>query len=167
MAMTMRAVLEELDAINGYEIDEIGRDELVHAVARAALLGARGNTGVILSQIVRGAAEELLAARRARGPGARGRRVRTRRRRRLRVRPRPRRGHHAVRGARDGSQGRAGPREHGEGPARAGRGEDEQDELLAEVLERALEAGKEAVERGPDQLPSSRRPAWWTRAPTG
>src|SRR5437588_8268768 len=40
-------------------IDEIGRDELVHAVARAALLGARGNSGVILSQIVRGAAEEL------------------------------------------------------------------------------------------------------------
>ena len=30
---------------------------------------------------------------------------------------------------------------------------EEQDELLAEVLERALEAGKEAVERGPDQLP--------------
>ena len=29
---------------------------------------------------------------------------------------------------------------------------EEQDELLAEVLERALEAGKEAVERGPDQL---------------
>jgi dihydroxyacetone kinase-like predicted kinase len=28
----------------------------------------------------------------------------------------------------------------------------EQDELLAEVLERALEAGKEAVQRGPDQL---------------
>jgi dihydroxyacetone kinase-like predicted kinase len=29
----------------------------------------------------------------------------------------------------------------------------EQDELLAEVLERALEAGKDAVQRGPDQLP--------------
>ena len=28
----------------------------------------------------------------------------------------------------------------------------EQDELLAEVLENALEAGKEAVERGPEQL---------------
>ena len=33
--------------------------EVVQAVARAALLGARGNSGVILSQIVRGAAEEL------------------------------------------------------------------------------------------------------------
>src|SRR5919109_2252919 len=59
MAMTMRAVLKELDRMNGQPIDEIGRDELVSAVARAALLGARGNSGVILSQIVRGAAEEL------------------------------------------------------------------------------------------------------------
>src|SRR5256885_9276203 len=59
MAMTMRAVLTELDRINGQMVDDIGRDELVAAVARAALLGARGNSGVILSQIVRGAAEEL------------------------------------------------------------------------------------------------------------
>src|SRR5688500_6490123 len=59
MAMTMRAVLDELDRLNGQMIDDIGRNELVSAVARAALLGARGNSGVILSQIVRGAAEEL------------------------------------------------------------------------------------------------------------
>ena len=59
MAMTMRAVLDELDSVDGKMIDEIGRDELVAMVARAALLGARGNSGVILSQIVRGAAEEL------------------------------------------------------------------------------------------------------------
>src|SRR5438270_10957965 len=55
MAMTMRAVLTELDRINGQMIDEIGRDELVHAVARAALRGARGNRRVSLSHIVRGA----------------------------------------------------------------------------------------------------------------
>ena len=40
-------------------VDDIGRTELVNALARAALMGARGNSGVILSQIVRGAAEEL------------------------------------------------------------------------------------------------------------
>ena len=40
MAMTMRAVLDELDRMNGQPIDDIGRDELVAAVARAALLGA-------------------------------------------------------------------------------------------------------------------------------
>src|SRR4029077_1046395 len=59
MAMTMRAVMEELDRLDGMEVDEVGRTQLVQALARAALLGARGNSGVILSQIVRGAAEEL------------------------------------------------------------------------------------------------------------
>jgi uncharacterized protein len=59
MAMTLRAVLEELDRIDGEESDEVGRTALVQTLARAALMGARGNSGVILSQIVRGAAEEL------------------------------------------------------------------------------------------------------------
>ncbi len=59
MAMTMRAVMEELDRLDGLEVDEVGRTQLVQALARAALMGARGNSGVILSQIVRGAAEEL------------------------------------------------------------------------------------------------------------
>jgi fatty acid kinase len=59
MAMTMRAVMEELNRLDGQTVDEIGRAQLVQALARAALMGARGNSGVILSQIVRGAAEEL------------------------------------------------------------------------------------------------------------
>ena len=59
MALTLRAVSEELDRLDGQMVDEIGRTELVDALARAALMGARGNSGVILSQIVRGAAEEL------------------------------------------------------------------------------------------------------------
>jgi len=65
MALTLRAVLAELDELQGSDehrtIDEIGREEIVHAVARAALLGARGNSGVILSQLIRGAAEELVS----------------------------------------------------------------------------------------------------------
>src|SRR5919106_6172122 len=61
MALTMRAVMDELDRLDGLMVDEIGRDEIVQAVARAALMGARGNSGVILSQIVRGAAEELVS----------------------------------------------------------------------------------------------------------
>jgi DAK2 domain fusion protein YloV len=64
MALTLRAVLEELDRLLGDEdrtIDEIGREEIVQSVARAALLGARGNSGVILSQLIRGAAEELVS----------------------------------------------------------------------------------------------------------
>ena len=59
MALTMRAVMSELDRLDGQPIDRRAREEIVHAVARAALMGARGNSGVILSQIVRGAAEEL------------------------------------------------------------------------------------------------------------
>jgi len=62
MALTLRAVLEELDRLSAKgDIDDIGRDEIVDSVARAALLGARGNSGVILSQLLRGAAEELIS----------------------------------------------------------------------------------------------------------
>ena len=62
MALTLRAVLEELSRLGDQgDIDDIGRDQIVESVARAALLGARGNSGVILSQLVRGAAEELIS----------------------------------------------------------------------------------------------------------
>jgi uncharacterized protein len=65
MALTLRAVLDELDRLQGADgqrtIDDIGREEIVQSVARAALLGARGNSGVILSQLIRGAAEELVS----------------------------------------------------------------------------------------------------------
>ena len=65
MALTLRACLDELDRLARVEgehtIDEIGRDQIVDSVARAALLGARGNSGVILSQLIRGAAEELIS----------------------------------------------------------------------------------------------------------
>jgi hypothetical protein len=154
MAMTMRAVLDELDSLNGRMIDEIGRDELVTAVARAALLGARGNSGVILSQIVRGAAEELasrpgelvdpvlVAAAFARAADA------------------------AYDSVRDPAEGTmlsavramahrvAHDLAHMEDVRlEQGASVEKQDELIAEVLERALDAGKEAVDRGPDQLP--------------
>jgi DAK2 domain fusion protein YloV len=153
MAMTMRAVLGELDRLNGQMIDDIGRDELVAAVARAALLGARGNSGVILSQIVRGAAEELasrpgelidpilVSAAFARAADAAYESVRN-----------PAEGtmlsavramaHRIAQDLAHMSPQRLGP----------GVSPEDQDKLLAEVLERALDAGKEAVERGPEQL---------------
>lgn len=52
MAMTMRATV---DAAAGAET--VG--EVIHAMARGALMGARGNSGVILSQYVRGLAGTL------------------------------------------------------------------------------------------------------------
>ena len=59
MALTMRYVLEELDRLEREESDP-PRPEIVRLVARAALMGARGNSGVILSQFIRGAAEKLV-----------------------------------------------------------------------------------------------------------
>ena len=153
MALTLRAVGGRAQQHQRPADRWIGRDEIVSAVARAALLGARGNSGVILSQIVRGAAEELasrpgelvdpilVSAAFARAADA------------------------AYASVRDPAEGtmlsavramasrvahdlahmdtrRLGPDATAE----------EQDELLAEVLENALEAGKEAVERGPEQL---------------
>src|SRR3954462_1981751 len=58
MAMTMRAVLDELGALGDGSRQESARAKIGEAVARAALRGARGNSGVILSQIARGAAAE-------------------------------------------------------------------------------------------------------------
>ena len=60
MALTLRHVIDELDRLQQASADgDPTRQEIVRAVARAALMGARGNSGVILSQIVRGAAEKL------------------------------------------------------------------------------------------------------------
>ena len=55
MTLTARAVVEELDQTNTDE-----RTALLKQITRAALMGARGNSGVILSQIVRGACEALV-----------------------------------------------------------------------------------------------------------
>src|SRR5437868_2881902 len=62
MAMTMRAVMEELDRFDKLDVDRVDRTELVQALARAALMGARGNSGVILSQIVSGAQQDAVLA---------------------------------------------------------------------------------------------------------
>src|SRR6202000_265169 len=64
MTLTLQAVLGEVDRLapeGTRSLDQIGRDEIVESVARAALLGARGNSGVILSQLIHGAAEELFS----------------------------------------------------------------------------------------------------------
>ncbi|HLX33536.1 MAG TPA: DAK2 domain-containing protein [Gaiellaceae bacterium] len=54
LTLTVRAVAEAIS-----ESVASDRPALAHDVARAALMGARGNSGVILSQIVRGAADVL------------------------------------------------------------------------------------------------------------
>jgi fatty acid kinase len=57
MLLTVRGIGEALDGTTAAD-----RETLAHDVTRAALLSARGNSGVILSQIVRGAADEFADA---------------------------------------------------------------------------------------------------------
>jgi hypothetical protein len=54
LTLTARGVVEALDAASATD-----RATLARAATRAALMSARGNSGVILSQIVRGAADAL------------------------------------------------------------------------------------------------------------
>jgi DAK2 domain fusion protein YloV len=153
MALTLRAVSDELDRLDGQMVDEIGRSELVDALARAALMGARGNSGVILSQIVRGAAEELasrpgelvdpvlVAASMARAADAAYESVRE-----------PAEGtmltvfremaHSVARRLAHMDRTRLDPEAS----------EAEQDTMLAELLEEAVRDGERAVERTTDQL---------------
>jgi fatty acid kinase len=153
MALTMRAVVDELNELDDSAMERIGRDEIVSAVARSALLGARGNSGVILSQVVRGAAEELasrpgelvdpvlVSAAFARAADAAYASVRDPAEGTMLTAVRAMASRVAHDLAHMDTQ-RLGPDSTAE----------EQDELLAEVLENALEAGKEAVARGPEQL---------------
>jgi dihydroxyacetone kinase-like predicted kinase len=165
MALTLDAVLGELDRLAvdvDRSVDEIGRDEIVEAVARAALLGARGNSGVILSQLIRGAAEEL-----ATRPGELVDPVLI-----------------GAAFARAAQRAYASVREPAEGTMltvmrdmatsiahdlahlpddqrRLGVGgrevtPEEQNRLLADVLERAIVAGEASVKRGPELLPALR-----------
>ncbi len=155
MAMTMRAVMEELDRLDGLEVDEVGRTRLVQALARAALMGARGNSGVILSQIVRGAAEELasrpgelvdpvlVAASFARAADAAYESVRE-----------PAEGT-MLTVFREMAHSLSRQLAHLEADKqRLGRdvSDAEQDAILAEVLERAIADGERAVARTPEQL---------------
>src|ERR687895_1331880 len=155
MALTLRAVGEELDRLDGQMVDEIGRTELVDALARAALMGARGNSGVILSQIVRGAAEELasrpgelvdpvlVAAAMARAADAAYESVRE-----------PAEGT-MLTVFREMAHSIARRLAHLEAEKqRLDRGvsDEQQDAVLAEVLEKAIADGQRAVEGTPEQL---------------
>ena len=57
LTLTVRGVVDVLEDSTAAD-----REVLAHEVTRAALMSARGNSGVILSQIVRGAAEALASS---------------------------------------------------------------------------------------------------------
>ena len=54
MLLTMQSAYDEIDATNAPRVDKVTQD-----VAQGALMGARGNSGVILSQIFRGVSHSL------------------------------------------------------------------------------------------------------------
>ena len=54
MSMTFRAAVTEIENMNSSSIGEVSKK-----LAKGALMGARGNSGVILSQVFRGIAKGL------------------------------------------------------------------------------------------------------------
>jgi uncharacterized protein len=156
MALTLQACLEEVDRLAAVDrpVDEIGRDEIVESVARAALLGARGNSGVILSQLIRGAAEELVSrpgelidpvlvgAAMARAAQRAYASVRSPAEGTMLTVMRDMAAHVASRLAHMDPP-RLGPDAEG----------DVQQRVLADILEEAIVAGEASVRRGPELLP--------------
>ena len=156
MALTLQACLEEVDRLAAVDrpLDEIVRDEIVESVARAALLGARGNSGVILSQLIRGAAEELvsrpgelidpvlLGAAMARAAQRAYASVRAPAEGTMLTVMRDMAAHVASRLAHMETP-RLGPDAEG----------DVQERVLADILEEAIVAGEASVRRGPELLP--------------
>ena len=119
--------------------DDAGREEIARAATRSALMGARGNSGVILSQIVRGFAESLGAE-----PAAIDGRAVARA-----VRAASESAYHAVRQPVEGTMLTA-VREMAEAAEAA------PDLPLPALLDRMLEAGDRAVEHTPELLAALR-----------
>jgi uncharacterized protein len=156
MALTLQACLEEVDRLAAVDrpLDEIARGEIVESVARAALLGARGNSGVILSQLIRGAAEELVSR-----PGELidpvllgAAMARAAQRAYASVRA-PAEGT-MLTVMRDMAAQVASRLAHTETPRLGPDAEgDVQERVLADILEEAIVAGEASVRRGPELLP--------------
>jgi DAK2 domain fusion protein YloV len=158
MVLTLRAVLQELDRLATAPpegtIERVGRDEIVALVARAALLGARGNSGVILSQLIRGAAEEfasrpgelvdpvLISAALARASDQAYGSVRE-----------PVEGTILTVVREMGAQVASETARMPDARLPADAGAEEQNAAIARVIIRALQAGESSVRRGPELLP--------------
>ncbi|MEI6448252.1 MAG: DAK2 domain-containing protein, partial [Actinomycetes bacterium] len=155
MVMTLRGLVDAIDSlrlsVGGADLTDINRDLVVKAVARAALSSAHGNSGVILSQLIRGAASELGGSKgRKVSPYLLGRAMRGAAEQGIASTPSPREGT-MLTVARDIAEALEAAYPEPEWlpeetvPA-------DQDALLAEALEIAVEAGTRSVDRGPELL---------------
>jgi len=157
MAGTIRALLDGLDGLRASALAAVDRNYIVQTVAHSALMGARGNSGVILSQIVRGVSEAL-STRRGEliGPTL--------------VRDALARASEAAwESVRDPQEGTmlsvirdvhaavaATVEEQGAEELTSSVTDAEQDRMLAELMVAAVAAGQEALERTRDELPANR-----------
>ena len=142
-----------------------GRGQIVASVARAALLGARGTSGVILSQLIRGAAEELasrpgelvdpvlISAALARAVDQAYGSVRE-----------PVEGTILTVAREMGVQVASDLARMPDARLPADASAEMQNTVIAVLVGRALEAGEGSLRRGPDLLPALRRAGWWTPA---
>ena len=155
IVMTLRGLVQALEALRGsigpVDLQEIDRDLVVKAVARAALSSAHGNSGVILSQLIRGAARELGSGHGQKvSPHLLGKAMRGAADQGVASIPEPREGT-ILTVARDIAEALESaypeavliPEDitHGE-----------QDTMLADALEIAVAAGTKSVDRGPDLM---------------
>ena len=131
MLLTLEAARRELDLADPSRMSEVAR-----ALSYGALLGARGNSGVILSQILRGFAEVIRKAERLSPP--------------LLIQ--------ALRmGADTGYKAVMKPVEGTILTVARGAAEGASGSTLEEVLETALEGARQALEKTPELLPVLKR----------
>lgn len=140
MALTLESVVTALDAVGGGEAGARGGEDMAarcHAISRGSLMGARGNSGVILSQVLRGLVEVLREVAAA-GPDDLARALRSASKAADGAVSRPVEGTilTVVRASADGAEEAAG-----------------QGKALVDVVERARSAAADALDRTPEMLP--------------
>ena len=156
MAKTLEGVVAELDRLIERQgdgtIDSVGRAEIVDAVTNAALLGGRGNSGVILSQLIHGAAEVMIDDDKHVDPVMLAQAMNRASEQARKSVTDPREGT-ILTVIDDMAKKLLSQVEGGVDPLPDDVSEEAQNAVLAEALESAVSAGDESVSRGPDLLP--------------
>ncbi len=156
MSKTLEGVLTELDRLIERQgegsIDSIGRAEIVDAVTNAALLGGRGNSGVILSQLIHGAAEVMIDDDKHVDPIMLAQAMNRASEQARRSVTDPREGT-ILTVIDDMAKKLLSQVAEGAEPLPDDVSEETQNAVLAEALESAVTAGDESVSRGPELLP--------------
>lgn len=156
MSKTLEGVLAELDRLierqGAGTIDSVGRAEIVDAVTNAALLGGRGNSGVILSQLIHGAAEVMIDDDKHVDPVMLAQAMNRASEQARKSVTDPREGT-ILTVIDDMAKKLLSQVEEGAEPLPEDVSEETQNAILAQALESAVTAGDASVSRGPELLP--------------